>query len=51
MCASQATGSRAYERFTGMQIAKIYEEEKAVYEASERISLATRTPFLCLLRA
>eukprot|EP00931_Biecheleriopsis_adriatica_P076974 TRINITY_DN50621_c0_g1_i1.p1 TRINITY_DN50621_c0_g1~~TRINITY_DN50621_c0_g1_i1.p1 ORF type:complete len:561 (-),score=132.82 TRINITY_DN50621_c0_g1_i1:25-1707(-) len=39
---SKATGSRAYERFTGNQIAKIIEEEQAeVYERCERISLVS----------
>lgn len=35
------TGSRAYERFTGPQISKIYEEEREVYEKTERISLVS----------
>jgi len=35
------TGSRAYERFTGNQIAKIASEEPEVYGATERISLVS----------
>nr|XP_033787587.1 xylulose kinase isoform X1 [Geotrypetes seraphini]XP_033787588.1 xylulose kinase isoform X1 [Geotrypetes seraphini] len=35
------TGSRAYERFTGNQIAKIYKHNPAVYGQSERISLVS----------
>lgn len=41
-----ATGSRAYERFTGLQIAKIKQlEEKTVYDQCERISLVSS--FMC----
>ena len=36
---SNITGSRAYERFTGMQIKKIYEETPELYLKTERISL------------
>lgn len=35
------TGSRAYERFTGNQIAKIYEEQPDAYLATERICLVS----------
>ena len=35
------TGSRAYERFTGNQIAKMYRVNPAGYEATERISLVS----------
>jgi xylulokinase len=43
-----ATGSRAYERFTGNQIAKIYQEEKeTVYDKCEHISLVSS--FMCSL--
>ncbi|XP_072173716.1 xylulose kinase-like [Diadema setosum] len=35
------TGSRAYERFTGNQIAKIYQSQPLDYENSERISLVS----------
>jgi len=35
------TGSRAYERFTGNQIAKIYQDNPAAYEASDRIALVS----------
>jgi len=35
------TGSRAYERFTGNQIAKIYETQPAAYAATERICLVS----------
>jgi len=38
---AKATGARAYERFTGMQIAKIIEEEPAVYAKCEHISLVS----------
>lgn len=33
------TGSRAYERFTGNQIAKLAAEDEALYSSTERISL------------
>lgn len=47
-CVAAATGSRAYERFTGNQIAKIYLEEKEeVYDKCERISLVSS--FMCSL--
>ena len=35
------TGSRAFERFTGPQIKKIYEEQEDIYCATERISLVS----------
>jgi hypothetical protein len=35
------TGSRAYERFTGNQIAKIYRERSEAYSNTERISLVS----------
>ena len=35
------TGSRAYERFTGNQIAKIHQTRPADYEATERIALVS----------
>lgn len=38
---SNITGSRAYERFTGPQIRKIYEDHREVYDNTERISLVS----------
>ncbi|XP_037703328.1 xylulose kinase isoform X3 [Choloepus didactylus] len=35
------TGSRAYERFTGNQIAKIYQQDPEAYSHTERISLVS----------
>lgn len=35
------TGSRAYERFTGPQIRKLYEYQRDVYDNTERISLVS----------
>ncbi|ETE60890.1 Xylulose kinase, partial [Ophiophagus hannah] len=35
------TGSRAYERFTGNQIAKIYSQDPEVYSQTEKISLVS----------
>jgi xylulokinase len=35
------TGSRSYERFTGNQIAKIYEDHPRAYEETERICLVS----------
>ncbi|KAG8443549.1 hypothetical protein GDO86_012090, partial [Hymenochirus boettgeri] len=35
------TGSRAYERFTGNQIAKVYHEKPEIYSQTERISLVS----------
>ncbi|XP_014238905.1 xylulose kinase-like [Trichogramma pretiosum] len=38
---AEITGSRAYERFSGPQIAKIYKKRPEAYEATERISLVS----------
>lgn len=38
---AKITGSRAYERFTGNQISKIYKTNKKSYEDCERISLVS----------
>lgn len=38
---SKLTGSRAYERFTGPQIRKIFETSRDVYADTERISLVS----------
>lgn len=38
---AEITGSRAYERFTGNQIAKIYQRRKESYNCTERISLVS----------
>ncbi|KAK0575779.1 hypothetical protein LWI29_006929 [Acer saccharum] len=38
---SKITGSRAYERYTGPQIRKIFETQREVYENTERISLVS----------
>ncbi len=38
---ADVTGSRAYERFTGNQIAKIYNERAEAYANTERISLVS----------
>ncbi|KAI7869883.1 hypothetical protein BDF14DRAFT_1741452 [Spinellus fusiger] len=38
---AKRTGSKAYERFTGNQIAKIYREERKTYDATEHISLVS----------
>ncbi|GAB2293704.1 Xylulose kinase 2 [Dionaea muscipula] len=38
---SRITGSRAYERFTGPQIRKLYEMKPEVYHNTERISLVS----------
>lgn len=35
------TGSRCYERFTGPQIRKIFQQRRDVYDATERISLVS----------
>jgi xylulokinase len=35
------TGSRAYERFTGNQIAKVWRRQREVYEGTERIALVS----------
>merc|ERR1719460_1343850 len=40
-----ATGSRAYERFTGNQIARIVSEEPDFYKRCERISMVSS--FMC----
>jgi xylulokinase len=39
------TGSRAYERFTGNQIARIFRRQPRVYDGTERIALVSS--FLC----
>jgi xylulokinase len=41
------TGSRAYERFTGNQIAKIFRRERSIYDRTERIALVSS--FVCSL--
>jgi len=41
------TGSRAYERFTGNQIAKVAKRQPRVYDSTERIALVSS--FLCSL--
>ncbi len=38
---ADVTGSRAYERFTGNQIAKIYKNEPDIYAATSRIALVS----------
>lgn len=38
---SKLTGSRAYERFTGPQIRKLYQTKQGVYNETERISLVS----------
>ena len=38
---AKITGSRAYERFTGLQIAKIAQEKSEAYSNTERISLVS----------
>lgn len=38
---ARITGSRAYERFTGPQIRRIYKTQPGVYENTERISLVS----------
>ncbi|MFQ6639664.1 hypothetical protein Gotur_015849 [Gossypium turneri] len=38
---SKITGSRAYERYTGPQIRKIFETQQETYENTERISLVS----------
>ncbi|KAG0629277.1 hypothetical protein M758_1G090400 [Ceratodon purpureus] len=35
------TGSRAFERFTGPQIRKVYETQEEIYHATERVSLVS----------
>lgn len=38
---AKLTGSRSYERFTGNQIAKFYQQEPGHYDATERIALVS----------
>lgn len=44
---AEITGSRAYERFTGPQIAKIVDQRPGLYDITERISLISS--FACSL--
>ncbi|CAH0752176.1 unnamed protein product [Diatraea saccharalis] len=44
---AKITGSRAYERFTGSQIRKVYRTRQRVYQATARISLVSS--FACSL--
>lgn len=44
---AKITGSRAYERFTGSQIRKVYKDRSRVYQSTERISLVSS--FACSL--
>ena len=41
MALAQLTGSRAYERFTGPQIRKVWQDSPAVYGGTERVSLVS----------
>ncbi len=38
---SQRTGSRAFERFTGPQIRKFFKQERAAYDATDRVHLVS----------
>lgn len=40
-CMVKLTGSKCYERFTGPQIRKIYQQRSGVYEQAKRISLVS----------
>lgn len=44
---SKITGSRAYERFTGPQIRKVFKSRQRIYQSTERISLVSS--FACSL--
>lgn len=41
LCDLWCAGSRAFERFTGPQIRKVYETQESTYHATERISLVS----------
>lgn len=44
---AELTGSKAYERFTGPQIAKVADTRKSIFDSCERVSLVSS--FACSL--